>query len=65
MDIVCPNCKGALEALFSISGTFRCSKENIVWKLSVRNDRRYLEKVYAPADYRGPRVVEMSGVVDK
>ncbi len=65
MDILCPNCKATLEAIPSVVDAYKCSKENIVWELSERKDGRYLEKVYAPADYRGPTVVKIDKVLDK
>jgi hypothetical protein len=59
MDILCPNCRERLEPSLSVPDAFLCPKEGIAWILIKRKDSQYLEKVYAPGDYRGPNEVKV------
>ena len=65
MDIFCPNCQVKLKPLGSEIDVFKCPLENIIWKLTEREDGPYLEKIYAQPGYRGPTVVKMDKVLDK
>jgi hypothetical protein len=59
MPLKCPSCDIQLIELGFEIDIFRCPVENITWKLSEREDGRYLKKVYAQPGYRGPTTVKV------
>lgn len=52
-NLSCPNCRGALEAFTDIKDIYKCPREDIVWKVSDRENGIFLEMLYAPSSYRG------------
>jgi hypothetical protein len=59
MQLKCLSCDIDLLELETGIDVFMCPLENITWKLSEREDGRYLEKIYARRDYRGPTMAKV------
>lgn len=59
MPLKCPSCDIALTEFGSVIDIFKCSKENILWKLLEKEDGSYLKKLHAPRNYKGQTLVKI------
>ncbi len=52
-NLRCPNCKSVLMQFTDIKDIFKCPMEDIVWKLSDKDNGKFLEMLHAPGSYKG------------
>jgi uncharacterized C2H2 Zn-finger protein len=59
VNLRCPNCKTVLKNYTDIKDIFKCPREDIVWKLTDKDNGKFLEMLHAPGGYKGVMIARL------